>query len=124
MLVESIILMLILQVKHCYADFYLQTYMQTVKKGVWLHPVGISHTLDHMYCSLIGLMLFSLFVTLNPFIIIWTVVVEGIVHYVVDYSKVKYGCKDNTKPIFWTQFGLDQLAHQATYIGMIWVLLR
>jgi hypothetical protein len=73
MLVESIILMLILQVKHCYADFYLQTYMQTVKKGVWLHPVGISHTLDHMYCSLIGLMLFSLFVTLNPFIIIWTV---------------------------------------------------
>jgi hypothetical protein len=116
--------MLILQVKHCYADFYLQTYMQTVKKGVWLHPVGISHTLDHMYCSLIGLMLFSLFVTLNPFIIIWTVVVEGIVHYVVDYSKVKYGCKDNTKPIFWTQFGLDQLAHQATYIGMIWVLLR
>jgi hypothetical protein len=124
MLVESIILMLILQVKHCYADFYLQTYMQTVKKGVWLHPVGISHTLDHMYCSLIGLMLFSLFVTLNPFIIIWTVVVEGVVHYVVDYSKVKYGCKDNTKPIFWTQFGLDQLAHQVTYIGMIWVLLR
>jgi hypothetical protein len=124
MLVESIILMLILQVKHCYADFVLQTYMQTVKKGVWLHPVGISHTLDHMYCSLIGLMLFSLFVTLNPFIIIWTVVVEGIVHYVVDYSKVKYGCKDNTKPIFWTQFGLDQLAHQVTYIGMIWVLLR
>jgi len=124
MLVESIILMLILQVKHCYADFYLQTYMQTVKKGVWLHPVGISHTLDHMYCSLIGLVLFSVFVTLNPFIIIWTVVVEGIVHYVVDYSKVKYGCKDNTKPIFWTQFGLDQLAHQVTYIGMIWVLLR
>ena len=124
MLVESIILMLILQVKHCYADFVLQTYMQTVKKGVWLHPVGISHTLDHMYCSLIGLMLFSLFVTLNPFIIIWTVVVEGIVHYVVDFSKVKYGCKDNTKPIFWTQFGLDQLAHQVTYIGMIWVLLR
>ena len=124
MLVESIILMLILQVKHCYADFVLQTYMQTVKKGVWPHPVGISHTLDHMYCSLIGLMLFSLFVTLNPFIIIWTVVVEGIVHYVVDYSKVKYGCKDNTKPIFWTQFGLDQLAHQVTYIGMIWVLLR
>jgi hypothetical protein len=124
MLVESIILMLILQVKHCYADFYLQTYMQTVKKGVWLHPVGISHTLDHMYCSLIGLVLFSVFVTLNPFIIIWTVVVEGIIHYVVDFSKVKYGCKDNTKPIFWTQFGLDQLAHQVTYIGMIWVLLR
>lgn len=123
MLVESIILMLILQVKHCYADFYLQTYMQTVKKGVWLHPVGISHTLDHMYCSLIGLFVFSLFVTLSPFIMVLAVVVEGVVHYIVDFSKVKYGCKDNTKPIFWTQFGLDQLAHQITYIGMIWVLL-
>ena len=123
MLVESLCLMIILQVKHCYADFYLQTYMQTIKKGVWLHPVGISHTLDHMYCSLIGLFLFSLFVTLSPFIMVLAVVVEGIVHYIVDFSKVKYGCKDNTKPIFWTQFGLDQLAHQITYIGMIWVLL-
>ena len=124
MLVESIILMLVLHVKHCYADFFLQTYMQTIKKGVWLHPVGISHTLDHMYCSLIGLVFFSLFIaTLNPIIMILTVVVEGIVHYIVDFSKVKYGCKDNTKPIFWTQFGLDQLAHQITYIGMIWVLL-
>ena len=50
-------------------------------------------------------------------------VIEGIIHYLVDYTKVKYGSKDQTKPIFWTQFGLDQLAHQVTYIWMIWYLL-
>jgi len=120
---EILILLLLLQVKHCYADFYLQTYMQTVKKGVWLHPVGISHTTDHIYCSLVVLLAFSLFVPISVPAIILVSLIEGIIHYFVDFSKVKYGCKDQTKPIFWTQFGLDQLAHQVTYIWMIWYLL-
>jgi hypothetical protein len=120
---EILALLLLLQIKHCYADFVLQTYMQTVKKGVWLNPIGISHTTDHMYCSLIALLVFSFFVPVNAIAIILTVFVEGVTHYIVDFSKVKYGCKDSTKPIFWTQFGLDQLAHQVTYVWMIWVLL-
>ena len=120
---EIIILLLLLQVKHCYADFVLQTYMQTVKKGVWLHPVGISHTTEHMYCSLISLLAFSFFVPLNPGIIVLVTVVEGFVHYFVDFAKVKYGSKDQTKPIFWTQFGVDQLAHQLTYLWMTYFLL-
>lgn len=120
---EILILLLLLQIKHCYADFVLQTYMQTVKKGVWMDPVGISHTLDHVYCSLIVLLLFSLFVPISAAGILLVSFVEGIVHYVVDYTKVKYGSKDNTKPIFWTQFGLDQLAHQATYLAMVAYLI-
>jgi hypothetical protein len=118
-----LILLFLLQVKHCYADFHLQTYMQTVKKGVWLDPVGISHTTDHMYCTLAVLVLFYLFVPVGIFSIIFVTVVEGLIHYLVDFTKVKYGSKDNTKPIFWTQFGLDQLAHQFTYLWMVWYLL-
>ena len=120
---EILILLLLLQIKHCYADFVLQTYMQTVKKGVWMDPIGISHTVDHVYCTLIALLLFSLFVPLSAFSILLVAVVEGVIHYLVDYSKVKYGSKDNTKPIFWTQFGLDQLAHQATYLAMVAYLI-
>lgn len=120
---QVLFMLLLLQIKHCYADFVLQTYMQTVKKGVWLDPVGISHTLDHMWCSLAVLFVFSLFVPIGAIVIVGAVLVEGITHYLVDYTKVKYGSKDQTKPIFWTQFGLDQLAHQLTYIWMIWVLL-
>jgi hypothetical protein len=97
--------------------------MQTVKKGVWLHPVGISHTTDHIYCSLVVLLAFSLFVPISAPAIILVSLIEGIIHYFVDFSKVKYGCKDQTKPIFWTQFGLDQLAHQLTYLWMVWHLL-
>jgi hypothetical protein len=120
---EILILLLLLQAKHCYADFYLQTYMQTVKKGVWMDPIGMSHTLDHVYCSLIIILLFSVFVPLSVIGIITVSFIEGITHYLIDYTKVKYGSKDNTKPIFWTQFGLDQLAHQLTYLWMVWYLL-
>lgn len=120
---DILALLLFLQIKHCYADFVLQTYMQTVKKGVWLDPIGISHTIDHVYCSLVALMIFHLFFPLAAGAIIFTTIVEAIIHYLVDYIKVKYGSKDNTKPIFWTQFGLDQLAHQLTYIWMIYYLL-
>jgi hypothetical protein len=120
---ELLLLLLLLQIKHCYADFVLQTYMQTVKKGVWMDPIGISHTLDHIYCSLIALLLFSLFVPLSAVSILLVSFVEGIIHYLVDYTKVKYGSKDNTKPLFWTQFGLDQLAHQATYLAMVAYLI-
>jgi hypothetical protein len=120
---EILTLLLLLQIKHCYADFVLQTYMQTVKKGVWMDPIGISHTLDHIYCSLIALLVFSLFVPLSAVSILLVSLVEGVIHYLVDYTKVKYGSKDNTKPLFWTQFGIDQLAHQATYLAMVAYLI-
>jgi hypothetical protein len=120
---EILILLILLQLKHCYADFVLQTYMQTVKKGVWMDLIGISHTTDHMYCTLIAMLAFSFFSPIGAFAIIFVTLVEGVVHYLVDYTKVKYGSKDNTKPIFWSQFGADQLAHQLTYIWMVWYLL-
>lgn len=121
---DTLFLLLLLQVKHWYADFKIQTYMQTVKKGVWLDPVGVSHSLDHVYTTMIAALVFSLFYTVSPLLIIFVAFAEGILHYIIDYIKVRYGCKDNTKPLFWNQFGLDQLAHQITYLVMVIVLLR
>ena len=119
---EILFLLTLLQVKHWYADFKIQTYMQTVKKGVWLDPVGMSHTCDHIYSSLIALLIFNIFYPISALNIVVVSFFEGIYHYLVDFTKVKYGCKDNTKPQFWTQFGLDQLAHQMSYILMTWFL--
>ena len=121
---DSLLLLLLLQIKHWYADFVLQTYMQTVKKGVWLHPVGISHSLEHTYTSMIALLIGSFFLPINPITIIAICLVEGILHYLIDFVKVKYGSKDTTKPRFWTEFGLDQLAHQTTYLIMVAILLH
>jgi len=120
---EILALLALLQVKHWYADFKIQTYMQTVRKGIWLDLIGISHTLDHVWCSLVALTVFSLFVPTSASLILLIAFIEGILHYLIDFVKVKYGCKDNTKPLFWNQFGLDQLAHQLCYIGMACILL-
>ena len=122
---ETILLLLLLQIKHWYADFKIQTYMQTVKKGVWLDPVGISHSLDHAYCSMAALLTFSLLVSpISAGLIVAVALLEGVVHYFIDFVKVKFGIKDNTKPLFWNQFGLDQLAHQLCYLLMCVVLLH
>jgi hypothetical protein len=119
---EILALLLLLHIKHWYADFKIQTYMQTVKKGVWLDPIGMSHTLDHIWTTMVCLMLFSLYHPVAAGTIVLVAVLEGIYHYVIDYTKVKYGCKDNTKPLFWNQFGLDQLAHQISYLVMVWYI--
>lgn len=115
---ETLFLLLLLQIKHWYADFVIQTYMQTVKKGVWLNPIGISHSLDHVWCSMVALLAFSFLHVIPASVIIVITLLEGVIHYIIDYVKVKYGCKDNTKPLFWNQFGMDQLAHQLCYLAM------
>ncbi len=115
---EILLLLLLLQIKHWYADFKIQTYMQTIKKGVWLDPIGMSHTADHIWGTLVVLMIFNFICPVSGPAILIIAVTEGIYHYMVDYTKVKYGCKDNTKPQFWNQFGLDQLAHQISYLAI------
>lgn len=120
---DILLLILLLQIKHWYADFKIQTYLQTVKKGIWADPIGMSHTGDHIWATLVALMIFNLFVPISAGLIVVAALAEGIAHYLIDYTKVKYGCKDNTKPLFWNQFGLDQLAHQTCYIIMAAVLV-
>jgi hypothetical protein len=120
---EIISLLFLFQIKHWYADFKIQTYMQTVKKGIWLDLVGISHSVDHVWGTLAILSLFSLWYPIPITTILLIGLIEGLTHYIIDYTKVKYGCKDNTKPLFWNQFGLDQLAHQTCYLLIVAFLL-
>jgi hypothetical protein len=120
---EILALLFLFQIKHWYADFKIQTYMQTVKKGIWLDLIGISHSLDHVWGTLTILMVFNLFYPIPATTILLIGLIEGLAHYAIDYVKVKHGCKDNTKPLFWNQFGLDQLAHQACYLLIVAFLL-
>lgn len=120
---DILLLFFLLQVKHFYADFVIQTYMQTVKKGMYFHPVGVSHSIDHGWTTLVSLLIFNFVYPLSALAILTTAIVESVIHYHIDWTKVKFGNKDMTKPAFWTEFGLDQLAHQLTYIAMVYVLL-
>lgn len=122
-MIDILLVLFGLQIKHCYADFVIQTYAQTVHKGIYRDPIGISHSLDHVWTSAAVLLLLSFFIPLHVAYVVPVVVAEGLLHYHIDWTKVKYGSKDNTKPLFWAQFGYDQLAHQITYLGMIYMLL-
>jgi len=115
---KVLFLLLLLQIKHYYADFAIQTYSQTVRKGIYRDIVGISHSLDHVIATLIVLLTFSLFYPISAGAIFIVSFIEGIIHYHIDWTKVRFGTKDITKPLFWNQFGLDQLAHQITYLLM------
>jgi hypothetical protein len=44
---------------------------------------------------------------------------EGIIHYHIDYVKVRHGEKNINTSCYWNHFGLDQLAHQLTYLVMV-----
>ena len=120
---EILFLLFLLQVKHCYADFVIQTYAQTVRKGIYRDLCGISHSLDHVWTTYAAMMVFSIVHPLPVTTVLALGLIEGIIHYHIDYVKVHYGSKDQTKPLFWAQFGYDQLAHQVTYIAMIWWIL-
>jgi hypothetical protein len=96
--------------------------MQTVKKGVWLDPIGMSHTWDHIKASIVVLIIFWFIHPISILILLVVALLEGLYHYMVDYTKVKYGSKDNTTSLFWNQFGLDQMAHQLSYLVIAWYL--
>jgi hypothetical protein len=120
---EILLLMLLLQLKHYWADFGIQTYTQTVRKGVYGDLLGLSHTLDHIILSLVALMVFNCFYPVSALTILLYSTVEGVIHYHIDWFKVRFGTKNMQSGLFWNQFGLDQLAHQLTYIGMIYLML-
>ena len=122
-MIDILLVLIGLQIKHCYSDFVIQTYVQTVRKGIYRDPIGISHSVDHVWTSILVLLILSFFTAINVSIIIPLCLAEGIIHYHIDWVKVKYGCKDHTKPLHWAQFGYDQLAHQLTYIAMAYALL-
>jgi hypothetical protein len=120
---EILFLIFLLQAKHCYADFVIQTYAQTVRKGIYRDLCGISHSLDHVWSTFAVLLIFNLFHSIPVTVILISGIAEGIAHYHIDWVKVHFGSKDNTKPLFWAQFGYDQLAHQLCYITMAWWIL-
>ena len=120
---EFLILLALLQLKHYFADFQIQSYQQVLSKGIYGNLVGVSHTFEHAISTLIVLLGFNFIHPLTAFDIVFVTVVECLIHYHVDWFKIKFGTKDSQTSLFWQQYGLDQLAHQLTYIWLIYYLL-
>ncbi len=120
---DSIVIMLLLQIKHWFVDFWIQSYQQTISKGIYGNLVGLSHTIEHVIGTLIALLIASIFVPISPSLMIFLGLLDLIIHYHVDYVKMHYGIKNSATTRFWREFGLDQLAHQLTYVGFVYLII-
>lgn len=112
----------LLQVKHMFADFYLQTPIMLKDRGVYVHPGRALHCTIHaagtLICFLLlGIPLMALFVL---------VVAEWVVHYHIDWGKGRWSDLKAHTPAhagYWRAFGADQMLHQLTYLAMLWALV-
>jgi hypothetical protein len=110
-----LLLITLLLLKHFIIDFVFQTDDQVKSKGIYGNITGISHSFEH---GAMTMFILSLFFSINLSLIIGCI--DMIIHYHIDWIKMKFGNRDITKSAFWMQLGLDQLMHQLTYIGIVY----
>lgn len=120
---ELLLLLGLFQIKHWYVDFWIQSYQQTVCKGIYGNLVGLSHTLEHVVGTLISLSIYSIFRETSVQLILFIAILDLALHYHIDYVKMHYGIKNLKTTRFWREFGLDQLAHQLTYLCFAYIII-
>jgi hypothetical protein len=116
-------LLLGLEIKHYIADYLLQPGWILVGKGDFLKPGGYAHAGIHAAMSLVLLLVCGTSIGLALVLF----VAEFVIHYLLDYGKIQYsrGVEVEAHPSrFWALHGLDQLLHQLTYAGMIYVVIQ
>ncbi len=112
-----------LEVKHFVADYLLQPGWILAGKGNIFHPGGYAHAGVHAVMSLVVLLLVGTPIGLAAAICAG----EFVLHYALDYSKIQYskGVHVESQPArFWALHGIDQLAHQLTYVAMVFIVMR
>lgn len=115
----ALILLVLLQVKHLLADFFLQTRRMLAGRGEYLHLGRLQHAGLHAVLSLPAFLVIGAPWTFTLILC----AVEGVLHYHIDWAKGVYSAKTCHGPsdaAYWRAFGLDQLLHQLTYVGMVW----
>ena len=116
-MVFEIVLVLLL-IKHWYIDFVDQSNEEIAKKGDYLHWLGIRHSFKHGLLTAIILLYF-----IQPVYAMLAGLFDTLIHYHIDYMKMRLGSTDIKSKSFWAHLGLDQLLHQLTYIGLCLVFI-
>jgi hypothetical protein len=117
---DSIFLLFtLLFVKHWYIDFVNQSDVEVKGKGIYGNRDGIMHSFKHGAATAVIVFLF----VLDPFFAVLLGLIDFLIHYHVDYCKMRYGNRDITTKAFWAQLGLDQLAHYMTYLFIVWAMV-
>lgn len=120
MTIEIFLALILLFVKHWYIDFVDQNDEEVKHKGIYGDFVGMGHSIKH------GLVTALVFAIVDPFAInvLLLGAIDAVMHYHVDWAKMKFGNRDITTKAFWAQLGLDQLAHYLTYLFLVWLAVN
>lgn len=116
----ALILLILLQSKHVIGDFFLQTPRMLVDRNRYLHLGRAQHAGIHAVLSGVSLLI----VGAPPIFTVIICAIELALHYHIDFFKGRISDAAGHTPAdagYWRAFGLDQLAHQLTYVGMIWL---
>lgn len=114
---DIVLIMLILFTKHFIIDFINQTNEEVESKGKYLEILGMWHSIKHGIATMIIMVPFCGFY--------WAIVaglIDYILHYHIDYFKMRIGKSMNLNPsnkAFWIIIGLDQYLHTLTYMFII-----
>lgn len=109
----------LLQVKHLIIDWMWQPSFEYLNKGKLFHWGGIRHAGKNAIGT------FAVLAPMFGLIALPLALLDFVVHYFIDYSKVNinnhYRLKPDQHPEFWWLTGLDQCLHQLTYIWLIYL---
>ena len=117
-----LVLLVLLQVKHLFADFYLQTPRMLRDRSLYLHRGRLEHAGIHAIASLPAMLVVG--VPLGPAALV--ALAEWAVHFHIDWAKGVWSDRKNHGPeqaSYWRAFGVDQALHHLTYVAMVWVVL-
>lgn len=116
----ALVLLVLLQIKHWYIDFVDQDMAEVNHKGIYGHWLGIRHSVKQGICTAacVAIVVGPAYWAAS----IFTGVVDALLHYHIDWAKMNWGNRDMQNPSFWAHLGLDQMAHQLTYIGLVAII--
>lgn len=120
MVMSALFLVLLLQLKHLFADFFWQSQWMVANKGNYGHPGGLVHVAIHGAATGLVLMLFVPQISFG--LLAALCLAEVVVHYHIDWAKDYTTKRAGVSPQekrFWDITGVDQALHQATYLAMV-----
>ncbi|MFK7876126.1 MAG: DUF3307 domain-containing protein [Paracoccaceae bacterium] len=121
-LISILILLGLLQFKHMFADFFLQTPIMLMNRATYVHPGRALHCAVHVVGSALCFLVMGVPLALGVIVL----ACEGIAHFHIDYLKGVWSERAGHGPAdagYWRAFGADQTLHQLTYVGMVWAVL-
>jgi hypothetical protein len=117
---DLVFFLVLLQLKHWYVDFVNQTAEEVHGKGIYGNQLGLWHSVKHGIGTAMAVWIVGGVIAIPIALLIG--ILDFIIHYHIDWVKMNWGNRDIQNPLYWNHLGLDQMAHQITYIGFMYWL--